>query len=126
MLRYLGVGPRQFGLHPLKPIVRMNWEFFAVVKGRTAPVGRDNTHSALVQKTLWVSAPGSAHTCAGEGAHRIQVAVFHFGAVPVALEAAVRERGQLSFPLSAAECRRVLALARQLQPEVQQPSNVSN
>jgi AraC-like DNA-binding protein len=126
MLRYLGVGPRQFGLHPLKPIVRMNWEFFAVVKGRTAPIGRANVHEPLSEKTLWIFAPGSAHTWAGEGSRRISVAVFHFGSVPVALEAAVRERGQLSFSLSAAECRRVLALAKQLEPEVQQPSNVSN
>jgi AraC-like DNA-binding protein len=126
MLRYLGVGPRQFGLHPLKPIVRMNWEFFAVVKGRTAPQARADLSAPLVEQTLWVSAPGSSHTWAGEGARRVHVAVFHFGSVPIALEAIVRERGQLSFPLSATECRRVVALAKQLQPEFAQPSNFSH
>jgi AraC-like DNA-binding protein len=126
MLRYLGHGPRQFGLRPLKPIVRMNWEFFAVVKGRTAPLARDNTHPPPAERTLWISPPGSAHTWTGEGARRIYVAVFHFGSVPVALEAAVREHGQLSVALSSAECRRVVSLAKQLQPELQQPSNVSH
>lgn len=126
MLRYLGTGPRQFGLHPLKPLVRMNWEFFAVVKGRTAPVARDNTHPPLSASTLWVSAPGSAHTWAGEEARKIQVAVFHFGSVPVALEAIVREQGRLACALTAAERKRLLTLARQLEPEFQQPSNFSH
>lgn len=126
MLRYLGIGPRQFGVHPLKPIVRMNWEFFAVLKGRTAPLARDNSHPPTVEKTLWVSAPGSVHTWAGEGTRPVQVAVFHFGAVPAALEALVRERGQVALPLTAAECRRVAALAKQLQPEFEQPSNYSH
>lgn len=126
MLRYLGHGPRQFGLRPLKPLARMNWEFFAVLKGRTAPRLRDHPRTALVEKTLWISAPGSAHTWAGEGARRTEVAVFHFGAVPAALEAIVRERGQLALPLRAAECRRLAALAKDLQPEFAQPSNLSH
>jgi AraC-like DNA-binding protein len=126
MLRYLGVGQRQFGMHPLKPIVRMNWEFFAVLKGRTAPLARDNTHPPTVEKTIWVSAPGSVHTWAGEGTRRVHVAVFHFGAVPAALEAHVRERGQASFPLTAADCRRIAELATQLQPEFERPSNYSH
>lgn len=126
MLRYLGIGPRQFGLRPLRPIVRMNWEFFAVLKGRTAPLARDNTHPALAAQTLWVSAPGSSHTWAGEGSARTTVAVFHFGSVPAALETLVRERGQLSFPLRPAECRRLAALARELQPEFEQQSTFSH
>ena len=62
MLRYLGVGPRQFGVYPLKPLARINWEFFAVVKGRCAPLSPDNDHPPLSEQTLWVTAPGSAHT----------------------------------------------------------------
>ena len=126
MLRYLGIGRRQFGRYPLKRIVRMNWEFFAVVHGRSAPLGPDNSHPPLSARTLWVSAPGSAHTWAGDGDGPAEVAVFHFGAVPAALEALVRERGQLAFALSAPECQRLQALARQLQPEFEQPSSFSH
>src|SRR5262245_53295615 len=75
MLRYLGVGPRQFGLYPLKPLARMNWEFFAVVKGRCAPLGRGDAPS-LASQMLWVTAPGSSHTWAGDGPRTVHVAVF--------------------------------------------------
>lgn len=126
MLRYLGVGPRQFGLYPLKPLARMNWEFFAVVKGRCAPLTVENANPPLAEQTLWVTAPGSSHTWAGDGSRRAHVAVFHFGSVPAALEAAVRERGQLALTLKPAECERIAALARELQADFHQPNQFSN
>jgi AraC-like DNA-binding protein len=126
MLRYLGLGPRQFGRHPLKPIERMNWEFFAVLKGRCAPLIRPGERPPLRERTLWITAPGSAHTWAGDGPRAADVAVFHFGTVPAPLEAAIRERGQLALSLSAAECRRIEALAREVQPDFLQPNNFSN
>jgi AraC-like DNA-binding protein len=126
MLRYLGVGPRQFGLHPLKPLARMNWEFFAVVRGRVAPLVGGATRAPLAGETLWVTAPGSSHTWAGDGARRAQIAVFHFGSVPAPLEAAVRERGQVALPLTPAECRRLAALARALQGDYAQRTRLSN
>ena len=127
MLRYLGVGPRQFGLYPLKPLARMNWEFFAVVKGRCAPLTSASAQPPLSEQTLWVSAPGSSHTWAGEGSRRAQVAVFHFGTVPAALEESVRERGgQLAVELKAADCERIAALARELQTDFHEPNKFSN
>lgn len=126
MLRYLGVGPRQFGLYPLKPIARMNWEFFAVLRGRVAPLADGATPKPLTGETLWVTAPGSAHTWAGDGPRRAHIAVFHFGSVPAPLEAAVRERGQLALHLAPNELRRVAALARELQGDFQQPTRLSN
>jgi AraC family transcriptional regulator len=125
MLRYLGAGPRQFGLFPLKARARMNWEFFAVVKGRCAPLGGNNAPARLAARTLWITAPGSAHTWAGEGPRTAEVAVFHFGSVPAALEAAVRDHGQIAVALTAAACRRLAALARELQPEYHQPTPLS-
>lgn len=126
MLRYLGTGSRQFGLFPLKPLVRMNWEFFAVVQGRCAPIAADQPQPALAGRTLWVTAPGSAHTWAGDGPRPAEVVVFHFGSVPAPLEAAVRERGRIALALTPAECRRLLAIARELQPEFASPGHFSN
>ncbi|HEY1107645.1 MAG TPA: AraC family transcriptional regulator [Opitutaceae bacterium] len=126
MLRYLGIGPRQFGVHPLKPIVRMNWEFFAVVRGRCAPIAQGAPRPPLSAQTLWVAPPGSAHTWAGEGRKIAQVAVFHFGSVPAQLEAFVRERGQVALPLKPAECERVAALAHELQADFRHPNSLSN
>lgn len=126
VLRYLGFGPRQFGLYPLKPLTRMNWEFFAVVRGRCAPLHRDASPPRLVERTVWVTPPGSAHTWAGDGSRQAYVAVFHFGSVPAALESIARERGQLALSLKPAECRRIEALARELQPDFRRPSSLSN
>lgn len=126
MLRYLGVGPRQFGLYPLKPVARMNWEFFAVVKGRCAPMSDGNEHPPLAERTFWITAPGSSHTWAGDGSRSANVAVFHFGSVPAALEAVVRERGQIALSLNPEECRRIMILARELQSDFHQPDHCSN
>ncbi len=125
MLRYLGVGPRQFGLFPLKPIARMNWEFFAVLRGRLAPLRENQPAGPLVTDTLWISPPGSAHTWAGDGPRPAHIAVFHFGSVPGPLEAAVRSRGPIALPLTPAERRRIAALAGALQEDFRQPNRLS-
>lgn len=126
MLRYLGSGPRDFGRFPLKPLVRMNWEFFAVIKGRCAPLEQAEEPAALRERTLWISPPGSAHTWTPDGPRRVEVAIFHFGSVPAALAAAVRERGRLAVPLTAAECRRLEALARELKEDFARRSHLSS
>jgi AraC family transcriptional regulator len=125
MLRYLGFGRRQFGRFPIKPYARINWEFFAVVRGRCAPQQGEHDRPALRTATLWVTAPGSAHTWAAQGTQTTDVAVFHFGSVPAVLQACVRKHGQLAVPLRAAEARRVAALARSLERHYQQPNGLS-
>ena len=126
MLRYLGAGPRQFGLYPFKPNPRLNWEFFAVVKGGCAPLFEDQPRPKLVRQTLWVSPPRSPHSWAGDGARRAEVAIFHFGSIPAALEAVIPKNAQLAVPLTSPECHRLATLARALQPEFQKPTLYSN
>lgn len=125
MLRYLGTGFRQFGLYPITPHARLNWEFFAVVRGRSAMQQPGEAPARLTERTLWVSPPHSQHTWAGEGSRPVRVTVFHFGSVPFALERAVREHGHLSVPLAPLECRRLTELAREVRPDFQQPSEHS-
>lgn len=125
MLRNLGTGFRQFGLYPITPHARLNWEFFAVVRGRSALQQPGKPPARLVERTLWVSPPHSQHTWAGVGARPVQVTVFHFGSVPFALERAVREHGHLAVPLTAPECRRLAELAREVRPDFQQPNEHS-
>jgi AraC family transcriptional regulator len=127
MLRYLGFGDRRFGLYPLKPLVRMNWEFFAVLAGRCGPrLSADAPAGELSETTFWVFPPGSAHVWAGNRHEAAQVAVFHFGSVPAQLAAAVREHGHLALPLEPEECCRLADLARQLQTDFRRPTNFSN
>lgn len=125
MLRYLGTGFRQFGLYPIQPHSRLNWEFFAVVKGRCAALNPGEKPSRLVERTLWVSPPHSQHAWAGDGTRAAQVTVFHFGSVPVALERAVREHGRLVVPLTGPECQRLVDLARQVRDDFKEPNELS-
>lgn len=125
MLRYLGTGFRQFGLYPITPHPRLNWEFFAVVKGRCALLNPGDKPSRLVKRTLWVSPPHSQHAWAGDGTRTAQVTVFHFGSVPFALERAVRDRGRLVVPLTSQECQRLVELARQVEDDFRQPNELS-
>jgi AraC family transcriptional regulator len=125
MLRYLGHGERRFDKFPVKPLVRINWEFFAVVSGRCAPIFAPENSPALVPRTLWVFPPGSAHSWAGPESGATRITVFHFGSVPSLLAAAVRERGYLSVPLETAECRRLTTLARTIEPDFREPNNFS-
>ena len=125
MLRYLGTGFRQFGLHPITPHPRLNWEFFAVVEGSCAPLNPGEKSTRLVERTLWVSPPHSQHTWAGKGARTAQVTVFHFGSVPLLLERSVRERGRLAVPLTGPECLRLAELARQVRPDFSEPNELS-
>jgi len=126
MLRYLGLGYRRFGITPLKSPPRANWEFFAVVSGLCAPVLPGESGSELKANTLWVFPPGSAHGWSGNQRHRAYITAFHFGVVPVQLETAVRERGHLVLPLEAGERKRLVALAKEIRPEFQQPDRLSN
>lgn len=126
MLRYLGSGERRFGQFPMKAIVRMNWEFFAVISGRCAPRLEGRPRPPLRERTFWVFPPGSSHVWAGTSRGVAHVAVFHFGSVPALLATAMREHGFLELALGEEECRRLGDLARQLQPDFQHPNNFSN
>lgn len=126
MLRYLGHGERRYGLYPLQSRPRLNWEIFALVRGRCAPVFDGEPEQALRRNTLWIFPPGSAHGWRGETRRRAIVAIFHFGALPPPLETEVRARRHLELPLPVAESRRLLALARRLQADFDQPTRLSN
>lgn len=126
MLRYLGFGLRRFGLHPHKPLARMNWEIFAIIAGSCTPVVGASEEKRLRASTLWVFPPGSAHGWESPKRTVAEVAVFHFGSVPSQLAAAVRERGHLELPLRPADCRRLRSLARTLEPDFREPNNFSN
>jgi AraC family transcriptional regulator len=124
MLRYLGLGYRRFGLQPTTSPPRMNWEFYAVVNGRCAPVPPGGPKGALRANTLWVSAPGSAHGWTGAGKCRAYITAFHFGLVPPQLEAAVRRTGQLAVTIEAPERRRLVELAKQARAEFDAPTHL--
>lgn len=127
MLRYLGHGYRDFGLKPTRPSTRINWEFFAVVEGRCAPWhgGQDKPRlDELRRSTFWVFPPEAVHSWTGEK-RRCRVVVFHFATVPPVLADAVRHHGYLQRTLSPVSARRIAAVAGELKPHYDNPTQLS-
>jgi AraC-like DNA-binding protein len=57
MLRYLSGGVRRFGTMPIGPHSRLNWEFYAVVKGRCGVLLESGEKLPLRANCLWVFPP---------------------------------------------------------------------
>jgi AraC family transcriptional regulator len=127
MLRYLGYGYRHFGQKPLSPHTRINWEFYAVLEGRCAlwPAGGPKPGAdSLEENTLWIFPPEHAHGWTGERKH-CRVLVLHYGSVAATLAQKARLHGFLKHKMSAAEARRVEAIAQELQPHYSDPIETS-
>lgn len=127
MLRYLGHGYRHFALKPAQPSTRINWEFFAVIEGRCAPWlgGQPKPRpEELRRSTFWVFPPEGVHSWAGER-QKCRVAVFHFATVPPLLADAVRHRGYLQRTLNSSAVRKIAALAEELRPHYDNPTQLS-
>ena len=119
MLRYLGSGVRRFGLYPVTLHRRTDWEFFAVVRGRCAPLLDDTKKPIAHKRHFWLFPPEVAHGWTAKQGERCHVAVFHFVTVPPLLERSARARGYLERTLSPPQIRRVTQLARDLRAPFQ-------
>ena len=87
---------------------RTNWEFYAVLDGRCAPIFDDNERPPLQEKTLWIFAPECSHAWIDDGRHAFHRVVFHFGTVPYPLDTIVRACADISSgssPVWSARCR---------------------
>lgn len=124
MLRYLNSGPRPFGDFPMPPHRRLNWEFYAVLSGRLAPLLDDATPD-LSSDTLWLFPPESTHGWTGEAGRSCEIVVFHFSDLPAELERWVRKMGYAAVALSNEDKQRLLALVAELQPHHQRPGPLS-
>jgi AraC-like DNA-binding protein len=127
MLRYLGYGFRYYGQRPMPPQTRANWEFFAVLAGRCAPLlpapaGRPKP--ALESNTIWVFPPEHKHGWIGEK-RRCKAAVLHFGNVFPLLAETAREHGFLQHKLTPAQVRQIETLACNLKPHYDKPVRLS-
>ncbi len=129
MLIYVSSGPRDFGDHPVAPYRRDCWEFYAVLRGRVAPVfsgAAAEVPTPLAGDALWVFAPDDVHGWRGERKRNARIAVFHFQRVAPALAQRIPPGGHLCVPLSRAKASEVALLARQLQPLLWQGGELAN
>jgi len=99
MLRYVGLGKRFFGDRPMPAHQRVNWEFLAVMRGKIAPVERDDAAVSPVGDRFWLFPPGVVHGWGGERGKTCEVIVIHFSSVPQALERMALRRGHLETAL---------------------------
>ena len=124
MLRYLNSGPRPFGDFPMPPHRRLNWEFYAVLSGRLAPL-LDGISPVLASDTLWLFPPESTHGWIGQPGSSCEIVVFHFSALPAELERWVRQMGYAAVALSNEDKQRLLALVAELDSHHKRPGPFS-
>lgn len=104
---------------------RTNWEFYAVLDGRCAPIFHDEELPPLRERTLWVFAPECSHAWIDDRRHDFHRIVFHFGTVPYPLDQLVREKGYFSKTLNDEEIARLKNIAGELEPHFQRPNLLS-
>ena len=125
MLRYFAHGSRQLRAR-LQPNWRTNWEFYAVLDGRAAPVFATDDTPALREKTLWLFAPDCCHGWISRPGRAFTRLVLHYGSVPEPLDQLVRSRGgHLAIPLDDAGLAQLRTIAAELEPHYARPSTLS-
>lgn len=126
VLRYLANGHRQMN-EAIPPNWRTNWEFYAIITGRVAPIFHSDDRPALQEKMLWVFPPESCHGWISTPHHTFHRIALHFSSVPHALETAVRQQGTFfSKPLNDDEIARFKAIAAELEPHFLRPTVLSS
>jgi AraC family transcriptional regulator len=126
MLRYLALGLRDFGTHPMVPSRRVDWEFYSVLEGRCAPFFTEGEKPRLCTRTLWVLPPENLHGWTGERGRPCKVASFQFAFLPEQLCARARAAGVLAVPISARQARDIESWALELQPHFHEPTSFSD
>ena len=125
MLRYLTLGQRRFGLYPIPVHERVNWEFYAVLKGQVGSATKTTPRPALFSRRLWVFPPEMAHGWIGRKEKAATVAGFHFGMVPRPLAVLIRNKGHLEIALTEEQAQQIRQIVSDLTPHFLSPSGIS-
>jgi AraC-like DNA-binding protein len=128
MLRHLTRGTRYFGDHPMSMISRINWEFYAVIKGWCAPLKspqENDRKEKMCEQTLWIFPPEDIHGWFGIPGQSCEIVAFHFGTVPHQLENYVRSVGYISHKLSLPEIKRITQMCDKLHHDHKNPNVLS-
>lgn len=100
------------------------WEFYALLRGRIAPVLESGAQPLADKPTLWIFPPEISHGWTGQK-RAAEVMVFHFGYVPAILDHRARERGHMQIELSARDTRSILKLSGEVKPHFERPNLLS-
>lgn len=124
MLRYLASGPRNFTTSPVPLFERMNWEFYAVLRGCAAPFFREGETPELRVRTLWLLPPRIRYGWKGDGKSCYRAA-FHFSKIPLEIEQAMGKQNFLSVRLGDKEGEEIKSMAKSLLPHYRKPHQFS-
>jgi AraC-like DNA-binding protein len=125
MLRYVGLGKRQLGDHPMPPHARLNWEFLAVVRGKVSPFESQPKNSKLLEKHCWLFPPGVVHGWVGEKKETCEVIVLHFSSLPHPIEQVATNRRMLETRLTRADLKALSDIVPGLERHYWSPTVVS-
>lgn len=125
MLRYLALGLRDFGIHPMVPMRRVDWEFYVVLEGRAGPTFVEGEKARMPTRTMWVFPPENVHGWSGEPHRPCKIAAFQFAYLPEQLCKSTRESGALAIPLTTRQVQRIESLALEMQPHFNEPNSLS-
>ena len=126
MLQYLNQGYRTFGKNPIPPHARLNWEFFAVLEGKCAPVLPNQPELPLKSRQLWVFSPEITHGWRGEPNKQCRVFCYHFAFVPPPLDAVVRGGLFHACELVESEKQQIIGIGEQLKKHFEHPTNFTH
>lgn len=115
MLRHLSYGWRNFSKDPDVDLRRLNWEFFAVVKGRCAPHFFGQPLPSLKCSTLWLLPPKVPYRWVGWN-RPCQRAMLQFATVSSLMQKMLEKRAFLEVSITPAQGERILQLAEQIRP----------
>ena len=106
----------------MPPHKRVNWEFFAVVRGSAAPTFQAEPNPEPTSDALWLFPPGYVHGWSGLLHKKCEVIILHFNSVPDAIVQLAAEQKYLEARLSPRDKRFLLGLVNQLKPHYWNPT----
>ena len=115
MLRHLAYGWRNFVKDPDRETQRLNWEFFAVIKGSCAPQFVGQPGPPLKRSTLWLLPPQGIYVWQSWNRPCLR-AMFQIPDVPELMVKNLKDRPYLEVGITEAQGRRILQLAEEIQP----------
>ncbi len=104
---------------------RPNWEFYAVLDGRLAPLVNPPQLEELRCDTLWIFPPGNSHGWISDPGRSCRIVVFHFSEVPTELDRRGRANGCLVVPLSREAEQQIQHIANRLHDHYRCPNALS-
>ncbi len=122
MLRYVGLGKRRLGEQPMPAHPRLNWEFFAVVRGKLAPFEHTPKEAHPITNHLWLFPPGVIHGWKGESDASCEVIVAHFSSVPDAIAEVAAKYRVLETRLSRGDLKGLEKIAQCLNRHYWEPT----